>query len=219
MARIYTIGHSNHAIDAFVGLLRTHAVDAVADVRSHPYSRFNPQFRRDALRAALGDAGIEYVFLGRELGGRCEDPACYAGRKVQYSLRARTAEFRSGLDRIAEHAARQRLALMCAEQDPLMCHRAILVCRELIAGGPHGRGMSGVHSRDITGTADDNAARGVLTVQHILADGRLESQKEADARLLEESGIDAPDLFRGRDEAIAEAYRRRADEIAWVAPE
>ena len=74
---IYTIGHSNHPIDRFIALLQQHGIDAVGDVRSTPYSRFNPQFSKEKLQAALANAGIRYVFLGEELGARSKDPSCY----------------------------------------------------------------------------------------------------------------------------------------------
>ena len=87
MTSVLTIGHSNHPVAAFVELLRAHGVDAVADVRTSPWSRYQPDFNKDALGAALKAAGIAYVFLGRELGGRPEDPACYVDGRVRYDLR------------------------------------------------------------------------------------------------------------------------------------
>jgi uncharacterized protein (DUF488 family) len=188
-ATIYTIGHSTHPIERFVELLQIHGVQAVADVRSQPYSRFNPQFRREALRAALEAAGIDYLFLGRELGARSEDPACYVDGKVNYERLARTALFEEGLRRAATAAFERRVALMCAERDPLTCHRTILVCRAL-------------------------ADRG-FAAQHIREDGRLESGNAALARLLVETGLDDSDLFRDRGALIAEAYRRRGEQIAY----
>ena len=107
---IYTVGHSNHTSEAFVTLLRTHGVTALADVRSAPYSRFNLQFNRETLARALEAQGIRYVFLGRELGARPDDPGCYEEGRVRYARLARTALFRRGLDRVADGAHRHRLA-------------------------------------------------------------------------------------------------------------
>ena len=188
MRDVYTIGHSNHSIATFIELLILHGVHAVADVRSHPYSRFNPQFNRKSLSASLETAGISYAFLGRELGARPADDACYIDGKVQYDLLARTSLFQEGLARVAGNAASQRLALMCAEKDPLTCHRAILVCRHLEDRG--------------------------ITTQHIREDGRLESHDEVLARLLIEIGIEERDMFRSREELIGEAYRQRGQQIA-----
>jgi uncharacterized protein (DUF488 family) len=187
---VYTIGHSTHSIEGFIELLVSHGATVVADVRSRPYSRFNPQFNRESLRADLKKVGISYVFLGRELGARCEDRACYVDGTVQYDLLARTGLFQEGLERVAEGASRHRIALMCAEKDPLTCHRAILVCRHL-------------------------ATRGIAA-QHILEDGRLEIHDDAISRLLTEVGIGERDLFRGREELTAEAYDRRGRQIAYT---
>ncbi|WP_428940956.1 DUF488 family protein [Fontivita pretiosa] len=187
---IYTIGHSVHPIEEFIGLLTRHQVTAIADVRSTPYSRFNPQFNRDALATALGHAGIEYVFVGDELGARSKDRACYVDGQVRYDLLATTLPFQRGLDRIEQGAEKHRIALMCAEKDPLACHRGILISRHLVARG--------------------------LVVHHILEDGSLQSHDEAVNRLLTELGLPDHDLFRSRDELVDEAYRLRAMEIAYT---
>lgn len=187
---LYTIGHSTHPAEKVIELLREHAVTAVADVRSQPYSRMNPQFNRDAFRSRLKDAGIAYVFLGRELGARSEDRACYENGKVQYDRLARTPLSEAGLERIFRGMRTKTIALMCAEKDPITCHRAILVCRHL-------------------------AVRG-LKIAHILEDGSLESQHDAVSRLVRELGLPESDLFRSRDEVVDEAYARRGQQIAYV---
>lgn len=187
---VYTIGHSVHPIEEFIGLLMRHQITAVADVRSSPYSRFNPQFNREALKSALEHAGIEYVFLGDELGARSKDRSCYVNGQVDYDLLGSTLPFKRGLDRIVQGAEKHRIALMCAEKDPLACHRAILVSRHLVARG--------------------------FVVQHILEDGSLQSHDEAVSRLLDEIGLPEHDLFRSREEMVDEAYRRRGLEIAYT---
>lgn len=187
---VYTIGHSVHSIDEFVARLTRHQVTVVADVRSNPYSRFNPQFNREALKSVLEKERIQYVFLGDELGARSKDLACYVAGQVRYDLLASTLPFKRGLDRVAQGTAKHRIALMCAEKDPLVCHRAILVSRHLLARG--------------------------LVVQHILEDGSLQSHDEVVSRLLTELGLPDYDLFRSRDELVDEAYRRRGLEIAYT---
>jgi uncharacterized protein (DUF488 family) len=187
---LYTIGHSTHTAEKVIELLRQHGVTAVADVRSQPYSRLNPQFNREAFSARLKDAGIVYVFLGRELGARSDDRSCYENGKVQYNRLAQTPLFAAGLERILRGMKTQTIALMCAEKDPIACHRAILVCRHL-------------------------AGRGVK-IAHILEDGHLESQDDAVSRLLQELGLPQSDLFRSRDEVVDEAYARRGQQIAYV---
>jgi uncharacterized protein (DUF488 family) len=187
---VFTIGHSTQPADAFRSLLSQHQITAVADVRSSPYSRLNPQFNREELRDDLKRGRIAYVFLGEELGARSQDPACYLDGKVQYARLAQTRLFHQGLDRVVDGAQRYRVALLCAEKDPLTCHRCILVARHLLPRQ--------------------------LDVQHILIDGRLESHSEALARLLRELRLQERELFRGGDELIEEAYRLRGEEIAYV---
>ncbi|MBI2502151.1 MAG: DUF488 domain-containing protein [Candidatus Latescibacteria bacterium] len=187
---VLTIGHSNHSLETFMSLLRRHDVTALADVRSAPYSRFNPHFNRDALERSLSAHGIRYVFLGRELGARPDDRSCYENGRVQYARLAHTDLFRSGIERIARGANDYRIALMCAEKEPLECHRTLLVARALAEIG--------------------------IAVQHILADGGLESHDAAMERLLDIAGLPHQDLFRSRDELIAEALARQEERVAYV---
>jgi uncharacterized protein (DUF488 family) len=186
---VFTIGHSNHTSDHFIALLRQHGVTALCDVRSNPYSRVNPQFNRETLKQALQQNGIAYVFLGKELGGRSEDPSCYVRGKVQYDQLAKTESFRTGIDRIREGMRRYRLALMCAEKDPIKCHRTILVARQL----------------DTLGFA----------VEHILEDSSLESHEHALDRLLRKLNLLDNDMFRSRKELIENAYQIQAEQIAY----
>ncbi|MYE11823.1 MAG: DUF488 domain-containing protein, partial [Gammaproteobacteria bacterium] len=137
---VLTIGHSNHTLEVFLALLAQHRVTVLADVRSAPYSRFNPHFNGEPLAAALETAGLGYVYLGRELGGRSDDRSCYENGRIRYDRLARTARFRAGLERVVQGAPGRRLALMCAEREPLHCHRTLLVGRALahrgVAVGP-----------------------------------------------------------------------------------
>jgi len=187
---VYTIGHSSHSIEKLIELLAMHGISAAGDVRSQPFSRLHPQFNRDQLEPALKKAGIAYVFLGRELGARTEDRSCYVGGKVQYDRLAKTPLFQEGLARVAQGAARRRLTLLCAEKDPLTCHRAILVCRHLTTLG--------------------------VPSQHILADGSIETHEQAIVRLIAEVGLPESDLFRTREQIIADAYDRRGSVIAYT---
>ena len=145
----------------FTELLRQHRIEAVADVRSSPYSQCNPQFNRDSLQRALRDQGIACVFLGEELGARSSEPECYVNGRADYSLIAKMPAFIRGLDRIAQGAAKKRIAMMCAERDPLDCHRCLLVSPQLQKRG--------------------------INVQHIHDDGALESQEQAERRLVQSS--------------------------------
>jgi len=130
--RILTVGHSNHSFAHFLELLRRNSVEAIAEVRSYPYSNYSPQFDRETLKAALANEHIEYVDLGRELGGRPEGSNFYdADGHVRYDRLAATEAFRGGLARLEESAARHCMALLCSEEDPAVCHRAVLVGRVL----------------------------------------------------------------------------------------
>jgi uncharacterized protein (DUF488 family) len=188
---VYTIGHSNGTVERLVGLLRLHAITAVADVRSQPYSRFNPQFNRETLAIELKNSGLEYVFLGQELGARSEDPACYRKGRAQYSLIARTAVFERGIQRLLAGMDRFQVTLMCAEKEPLACHRSILISRSLQERG--------------------------VRVRHILEDGSVEDHETSLLRLLELHGMQDTHLFHSRDELIAIAYEKQAEEIEYSA--
>lgn len=188
----YTIGHSNHPLERFIALLNQHGIDVLCDVRSDPYSRMNPQFNRETLKAALFKIGVTYVFLGKELGARSEDPSCYVRGKVQYDRLAQTALFRKGIESLLLRMQGCRLALMCAERDPLDCHRTILVARHLETLG--------------------------ISVEHILSDGSLETHGQAVARLLRQLRIpECDDLFRTRDAMIEDAYKAQGERIAYTA--
>lgn len=189
MATLYTVGHSNHSIDKFVGLLTTNSITAIADVRSQPFSKRYPQFNKERLAAVLAQQGIAYVFLGNELGARSEDPSCYENGKVQYGRLAATPLFRAGIERVLVGAQRFRLALMCAEKEPLDCHRTLLVSRALESAG--------------------------ASIVHILADASVEPQERTMSRLIDLVGLSNEDLFL-RNDLITEALRLREDKIAYI---
>lgn len=187
--KIYTVGHSNHSIEKFIGLLTANGITALADVRSRPFSRRHPQFNKERLAAALAQPGIAYVFLGKELGARSEDSSCYDNGKVQYQRLAATAAFKAGIERVLTGAEKFRVALMCAEREPLDCHRTLLVSRALEGAGS--------------------------SIVHILADGSVEPQDKTMSRLIELVGLAHEDLFQ-RDDLVAAACRLREDKIAYV---
>jgi len=186
---VLTIGHSNHELGNLVALLCSHRVTAVADVRSAPYSRSNPQFNREQFQESLKLNGIAYVFLGRELGGRPDNASCYVDGKVQYRKLAETPVFRKGLERVLRGARSHRIALLCAEAEPLVCHRALLVAQELAGIG--------------------------IPVNHIHANGTLESHGEAMCRLVEMVGLPETDLYRTKEQIIADACAVQEKRIAY----
>jgi uncharacterized protein (DUF488 family) len=189
---VYTIGHSTHSLDAFIALLQGAGVEAIADVRSTPFSRRLPHFNQGTLRQVLPGNGIAYVPLGLELGGRGNPHSVRDGQgRISYRSIAGSPEFEEGLRRVQSGSARMRVALLCTERDPLQCHRGILVSRVL-------------------------AARGTRVV-HILADGSTEAHGDAELRLLRLGGARHPDLFQTEDEVLAAAYSAQEARIAHVA--
>ena len=190
--QVFTIGHSNHTMDQFVRLLKAAKIDAIADVRSVPFSRQWPQFNRHELKAALRNVEISYVFMGDQLGARPKDRECYQNGTAAYSLIAKMPGFIDGLERIKRGAQEKNIALMCAERDPLDCHRTILVARHLQNQG--------------------------IAIFHILADGSIESNKNIEKRLLDLTEMRTGDLFSkpiSTEEAIANAYEYRGQVIAY----
>jgi uncharacterized protein (DUF488 family) len=144
---IYTIGHSTHTGKDFLKLLATHDIEVVADVRSRPYSRFNPQFNRDVLMGLLEEAGLRYIFFGKELGGRPQDPDRPLADELVWEYIRSRPQFREALAKLLTEARQARVCLLCAEADPARCHRGQLLAPELAAQA--------------------------VEVRHILADGTL----------------------------------------------
>ncbi len=201
---LFTIGHSNQNMEAFIFLLQKHGINAVADVRSYPYSRFLSHFNQAPLKEALGQESIKYVFLGKELGARPNNQKCYLEGKAVYARIAETDEFREGIKRVLKGSQTYKIALMCAEKDPLDCHRAILVCQYL---------------RHLD-----------LDINHILNNGDLETHSHLEDRMLEKHGFREfkdnenqsvqlslfPETLPTREECLATAYKIQGDKIAYV---
>jgi uncharacterized protein (DUF488 family) len=180
---LLTIGHSNHPIEHFLALLARHRVEVVADVRSRPYSRFVPQYRKPTLAGLLAGAGIDYLFLGEGLGGKPRRGEVAAAR--DYAARIREPAFQDGMAQLLAAVQQARIALLCRERDPLECHRLHLICRHL--------------------------APEQLDIRHILPDGRVEPQSETERRLL--ARADAPLLATAEDpDALKREYDRWWDQ-------
>lgn len=161
--KIFTIGHSNHTIETFIELLHQHQVTALADVRSSPYSRRFPQFNQSALKTALKTVNIAYVPLGDNLGARPRNRDCYINGMARYDLIAATEAFKIGLNRLIQGSEKYQISLMCAEQDPIVCHRAILICPHLKNAG--------------------------LEIHHIHKNGDLESNEDLENRVLKQNNL------------------------------
>lgn len=188
---IYTIGHSNHPKEDFLQLLQKHRITALADVRSVPYSQRHPDYNREVLKDWLKQHEIAYVFLGDQLGGRSRDPSDFAGRRIDYSRLKAKEGFRAGIERLLQGEEQYRIVLLCAEKDPLNCHRGLLIAPEL-------------EKRNVP-------------VRHILADGHLERHcPDTETRLLETLGFSSEgDLFSSREELLEKAYWQQAQKFAY----
>ena len=190
-SRLFTIGHSSHDLVRLVQLLRAAGVTAVADVRSQPFSQRCPQYNRSELQHGLTDHEIGYAFLGEELGGRPRDSSLYDGEgRVNYERVRQTNAFRRGLERLGKALDSYVVALLCSEEDPLVCHRGLMIAPALVEQG--------------------------ILPNHLRADGSLETTAEFEARLLAETkvGIGILDgLFavnitdEERAQMLREAYR------------
>lgn len=133
---LYSIGHSNISIEAFLALLQHHQITVLVDTRSQPYSRYNPQFRREALQQAVMAQGFAYHFLGDRIGGKPAEAKFYLPNgKVDYDLLRAAPAFQAGIKQLLALAGQQRVAFMCAEADYKHCHRYWLITRTLVEQG------------------------------------------------------------------------------------
>jgi uncharacterized protein (DUF488 family) len=190
VSTILTVGHSRHSIQRFIALLDSAQVTAIVDVRSAPASRFSPQFNKKALAASLATRNIAYEFFGKELGGRPEREELYTQGVADYGKMAAAAEFRAGMGRLVELAKQHRVAVMCAEADPLDCHRCLLVGRALAESGRE--------------------------VGHLMPSGEIITQAQAEDRLLKLEGLADQDLLgTARADRLADAYRSRNRKAAY----
>jgi hypothetical protein len=191
---LYSIGHSNHEFGQFAELLRNTGVTAVADVRSSPFSQRYPQFNRPDLESGLAQHGIRYLFFGDSLGGRPRGNHLYDTEgRVDYERLCLAAAFQAGLRRLCQALDRFTVALLCAEEDPLDCHRGLLITPAL---GERG-----------------------ITASHIRGTGQVETTAAMEERLLTVTGSAAgvlDGLFAAlvsadeRRQILADAYRIQA---------
>ena len=158
MSKVFTIGHSNHTFDNFLQLLQKYDVNCVCDVRSTPLSRFASQFNRERLKSSLQTQGISYIFFGNEFGARRKEEDLYTDGIVDFDKVAKTDVFLNGIKRIQDGIEKgYRIAFMCAEKDPLDCHRTLLVARKLTTMG--------------------------ISIEHILSDASVKTQQQIEKEL------------------------------------
>jgi uncharacterized protein (DUF488 family) len=191
---LFTVGHSNLDFEQFTKLLTDWSVSLLIDVRSRPQSGRFPQFSQPGFEKMIESAGLGYLFLGEELGGRPDDPDAYrSDGVVDYRARRKSYAFRSGIERVLNELDRAPCAILCAEEDPLQCHRFLMIGPELVRVG--------------------------IRPNHIRKGSRIETQEEAENRLLCAhgfGGVASSTLFpQARTDALEEAYELQASKFAY----
>jgi uncharacterized protein (DUF488 family) len=190
---LYTIGYSGFQVRDFIKELKKRDVNAVVDVRSKPYSKFHSDYNKEAITEILSQHNIHYFNFDKSFGARQTNPKYCTDGYVDFEKFARSEIFLDGINRIADGCENGMvIALMCAEKDPISCHRAILVSRYLTE----------------------------YDVRHIVPGGEDITQSELENRLLEEyfSNRNQMNLFgehKTDDELIAEAYRIKNQKIGY----
>ena len=206
----FTVGHSNLDFLQFVKLLQDRSVDLLIDVRSQPRSGRFPQFSQPGFDKMIEDAGIRYLFLGEELGGRPDDADAYRqDGVVDYRARRKSYAFQRGIERVLDELQRASCALLCAEEDPLECHRFLMICPELVQTGIRPLHIrKGSQSQSKTESQSESLSK-------------TESQEDAENRLLAAhgfGGVAADTLFlQSRTDALEEAYDLQAKNFAYRA--
>lgn len=166
--KLLTIGHSNHSLEKFICLLEDNGVLLLVDIRTAPYSRYNPQFNKENIEHVLSEHNIRYAYAGKYLGGRPSDPTCYKSRElpaeetdylheVDYPEVMKRAWFIKGINRLLELADKQATVIMCSEENPAECHRHHLIAKYLMAEHPE------VDVRHIRGDGTVFGARSLQT--------------------------------------------------------
>ncbi|NIY75305.1 DUF488 domain-containing protein [Thalassospira sp. HF15] len=189
---IYTVGYAGHDRHSLLNLFKEHGITAVADIRTFKRSSYWTAFDSESFGPYLRENGIAYVFLGDVMGGKPQIPDLYPDGQLDYGLMAERDDFKSGIERLVSGAEKYRICLMCAEKDPLDCHRTLLIAPALKEAG--------------------------FDLCHLF-DGRVECQSETDARMIAINGGDAPDLFAAAaPDPDAECKLAMARQIKRVAP-
>lgn len=167
---VYTVGHSNHTLVVFLDLLQRYAIDVLVDTRSRPHSTYVPHFNHDMLKPAIAGAGLRFVFLGGELGGRPEGAEYYDEKgHVRYDRVAQRADFLQGVAKLEKGAVSHKIAMFCSEENPAKCHRRLLIGRVMIERGTQ--------------------------ILHIRGDGSLQTEAELEAAEADENESGQQALF------------------------
>ncbi|MDF1692680.1 MAG: DUF488 domain-containing protein [Zhongshania sp.] len=195
MSELYTIGYATKDLDVFLAQLDILNINAIADVRSVPYSKVFHNYHRENLARSLKARGIHYVYLGEELGPRSKDDAHYNNSgQVQFERLQGSALFQQGVQRLFTGLDKKlTISLLCAEKDPAICHRSLLIGQYLLAE----------HRLDI---------------QHICHNGKIETQRDLERRLMTENDISA-DMLTPECDCLYLAWQTQNRRFAYRRPE
>jgi uncharacterized protein (DUF488 family) len=189
--KLYTIGYSTYELSSFINVLKKYKIDVIVDVRSSPFSSFYSEYNKDNLRNVLKKNGLKYLFLGDNLGARINAPECYQNDgKAIYEKISKHPIFKEGLQRLKKGVEIYNVVLLCAEKDPINCHRNILVCRNI---------------------KSEN-----LDIIHILSNGELENNNVTEIRLLKLHNLFEDDMFSTFEDRLNLAYTQQGYNIAYI---
>jgi len=183
---LYSIGHGNRSAEELTSLLKEYGIQYLIDVRSSPFSKFNPHFNQNALKFSVEKEGVKYVFMGDVLGGRPEDKTCYDDEgKVDYEAIKTKDFFKQGIERIKiAYEKNIKVALMCSESKPQECHRSKLIGEAL---------------------RDEN-----ISIQHIDEKGKLKTQNAVILELTK--GHNPINLFGETETTVSSSRKKYVDE-------
>ena len=196
---IYTIGHSNYTIERLIDMLRHYNINCVVDIRGTPYSKYNVQFDKETIRYTLSKAGFIYIYMAKELAAKRINKESYNEEGYSdFEKVIKEKEFLEGIERLKNGCNKgYKIALLGAMQEPIRCHRSILVGRALRENG--------------------------FNVKHILDDYSIASQEDIEQMLLDKyfsnrNQMTIDDLIGNsltREEMIQEGYRLANKEIGY----
>lgn len=187
---LFSIGYATKTVDDFIAQLQSYRINAIADVRSVPYSKVFHDYHRETLQAHLRSHSIHYIYLGEELGPRSPDEQHYCQGQVQFERLQQSQRFKAGIQRLLNGLEKgYRISLLCAEKDPAVCHRSLLIAHYL----------KHEHAIDIT---------------HIHHSGEAEQESELEKRLSKENGI-IPDMLSSEADCLEQAWRTQSRRFAY----
>lgn len=189
--KLYTIGYAGFSVDDFINTLKEKSIGALVDVRSSPYSSRFEQFNITNVKDVLNNNNIYYLFLGDELGARPKDRSLYSNNSADFDKISKSSLFIDGCQRIRDGLSKFPVCIMCAEKDPVTCHRTILVANKFRSLYPD------------------------VTIQHIHSSTKIEPQEKIDRRIMAMYDLEQEHFFKSFDERLIEAYSLRAKEIAF----